>query len=167
MQIDANGTLRFEDKYELVYELLSELEYEVKPDGSIYDPNSNNIIFFNGLKVIASIDQKNIHYAGQGEISFDILENIRMSTVLFGKYLEKKMAEGMPFISFYPEEKIVEGKHAKDPDIKLSNLTIKFDNVTEASTPFYCNKCLKFIYMIFYLEGNIVDLSNFDVWESK
>ena len=158
--------MQFDDIYELNYELLNELEFEVKPDGTIYDPAGNNIIFFNGMKVIASTRADNIHYAGQGEIPFDILNNIRMTTVLFGNYLERRMAKGMPFVSFFPDEQIIPGEKLTDPDIKISNLTVKFDNTHELSSPYFRNKCLKFIYMIFMLEDDLVDLTNFDAMEA-
>ena len=163
MTIDANGVMFFDDIFELNYELLSELEYEVKPDGSVIDTVSNSIIFFNGLKVTASIKANDIHYPGQGEIAFDILNNTRLTTMLFGQYIQRKIDQGMSFVSWYPEERVVEGKKDKDPDIRFSNITVKFDNIHEVSSPFYMNKCLKFIYMIFYLdEGNVVNLNNFD-----
>ena len=164
MTINANQVMRFDDQFELVYELLSELEMEVKPDGSIIDAN-NNILFFNGMKVIANVNPNNIHYAGQGEITFDILSNIRLSTVLFGNYLEKKMAEGMPFVSYFPNEMIVEAEGPNLPDKKYFNLTVKFDNTKELTSPYFRSKCLTFLWMIFTLEDSPVDLSNFDTEE--
>ena len=165
MNILPNGTMIFDDKYELIYELLNELEYEVQPDGSIID-ESNNILYFNEMKVLATIDPKYPKYPGQGEIDFDILNNVRLSTVLFGRYLEKKIAAGMPFVSYYPGEMTIPNPAGKNlPDKKISNLTVKFDNTHDLSTPFFKNKCLKFIYMIFKLEEQEVDLSNMDVEE--
>ena len=164
MTIDANQIMRFDDQFELVYELLNELEMEVKPDGTIIDANGN-ILFFNGMKVLANTNPNNIHYAGQGEITFDILTNIRLSTVLFGNYLEKKMAAGMPFVSYFPDEKIVPAASDKLPDEKFFNLTVKFDNVSELSSPYFHSKCLTFIWMMFALEDEPVDLSNFDTEE--
>ena len=164
MIIDANQIMKFDDQFELIYELLNELEMEVKPDGSIIDSN-NNILFFNGMKVLANTNPNNIHYAGQGEITFDILSNIRLSTVLFGNYLEKKIASGMPFVSYFPDEKIIPATNVKLPDEKLFNLTVKFDNVREISSPYFHNKCLTFIWMMFALEDEPVDLYNFDTEE--
>lgn len=168
MTIDANQTMRFDDQFELTYELLNELEMEVKPDGSIIDTN-NNILFFNGMKVIANIDPHNIHYAGQGEITFDILTNIRLSTVLFGNYLEKKIVDGMPFVSYFPDEQIIPSTNMKIPDKKIFNLTVKFDNIRELASPYYHSKCLPFLWMMFALEDEPVDLNNFDTeeYESK
>ena len=157
MQINnENGCMTFNDVFELNYELLNELEMEVKPDGIIYDPNNNVVLSFNGMMVKASINPNEIHYPGQGEIDFDILNNVRLITTLFGLYLERKMKEGMPFISFYPHE------YTDETDLKFSNITVKFDNTRELSSEYFHNKCLKFIHMIFLLDDNKVDLHNFD-----
>ncbi len=164
MNISSNQVMSFEDVFELTYELLSELEMEVLPDGSILD-SDNNILFFNGMKVIANIDPSNVHYAGQGEIMFDVLGNIRLSTVLFGNYLDKKIKSGMPFVSYFPDEKIILSSSTKVPDTKIFNLTVKFDNVRELTSPYFKSKCLTFIWMIFALEEEMVDLSNFEVEE--
>ena len=165
MNILPNGAIVFDDKYELIYELLNELEYEVLSDGSIID-DCNNILYFNEMKVLATINPNNPKYPGQGEIDFDILNNVRLSTVLFGRYLEKKMASGMPFVSYYPGELAIPNPAGKNlPDKKISNLTVKFDNIHEISTPYFKNKCLKFIYMIFKLEDQEVDLTNMDIEE--
>ena len=154
-----NGSMKFDDVYELNYELLSLLEMEVRSDGTIYDTIGNNILAFNGMIIKASIKPNEIHYAGQGEIEFDILNNVRMITTLFGNFLQRKINDGMQFRSYYPDEQL-DGE-----DLKISNLTIKFDDYQSWSTPYYHNKCLKFIYAIYMLEDEKVDLSNFDIVE--
>ena len=164
MNMDANQVLKFDDVFELTYELLSELDLEVFPDGSIVDVD-NNVFFFNGMKVIANINPNNIHYAGQGEIMFDIVGNIRLATVLFGNYLERKIKEGMPFVSYFPDEKVIESEDEDVPDIKIFNLTVKFDNERELASPYFRLKTLTFIWMIFALEEEMVDLSNFELEE--
>lgn len=164
MNINANQVMQFDDVFELTYELLNELDMEVLPDGSILDPD-NNIFFFNGMKIIANIDPNNIHYAGQGEIMFDILGNIRLVTVLFGNYLDKKIKNGMPFVSYFPEEQVIASNNDKDPDTKLFNMTVKFDNMHEITSPYFKLKSLTFIWMIFALEDETVDLSNFEIEE--
>lgn len=152
-----NGVMSFEDVFELNYEVLNELEMELRPDGTIFDNNKNQILSFNGMIIKASTRPDQIHYAGQGEIEFDILNNIRMVTVLLGLSIQRHIDEGMPFLSYFPEERTDE-----TDDSKISNLTVKFDNINEICTDFYHNKCLKFIEMIFLLEEDKVDLRNFD-----
>lgn len=164
MNMNANQVLQFEDVFELTYELLSELDLEVFPDGSIVDVD-NNVFFFNGMKVIANIDPRNIHYAGQGEIMFDLIANNRLSTVLFGNYLERKIKDGMAFVSYFPDEKIIVSEKDDIPDTRLFNLTVKFDNIHELASPYFKIKSLTYIWMIFALEEEMVDLSNFDTEE--
>ena len=79
-----------------------------------------------------------------------------MTTVLFGRFLQRKMDEGMPFVSHYSEE-IVD-----DTDTKYSKLIVKHDTYNSTETIYYHNKCLKFISMIFLLNGEDVELRNFD-----
>lgn len=158
MQYTVLGEMIFDDPYELVYELLNELEYTLKHDGSIYDPFTNSILSFNGMIIKASTNPNNIHYAGQGEIEFDILSNVRLVTTLFGHYLQKKEAEGLKLVSTFTEETestAIEGA-------KLSRLTVRTDINHDVSSPYYYNKCLKFIWMIFAMEGTCVNFRNFE-----
>ena len=86
----------------------------------------------------------------------DLLNNIRLTTVLFGRFLEKKIEEGMPFVSHYTEE------FTDESDIKFNRLVVKHDTYTQTVSMYYHNKCLKFIDMIFLLDGDCVELANFD-----
>ena len=156
MKITPDGKTLYDDVYELNYYLLTQLELELTPNGNIFDPKRNEILSFNGLIIKGSVDSNNINYAGQGEIQFDVLDNVRLITVLFGRYIEQKQAEGMPFLSWFPDE-IVD-----DTELKFSNLTVKHDTYNSTVSDFYHNKCLKFIDMIFRLDGEIVELHNFD-----
>jgi hypothetical protein len=159
------GNMVFNDIYELTYELIStEMGLNIMPDGEIFDPDptdGNTFLSFNGLSIRASIDPKNIHYAGQGDIMLDLLTNVKMVTYLLGYYLNKKQSEeGMPFVSYFQEEKVDE-----TTDIKYTALTIKYDSVHSTTSHYYHNRCLKFIDLIFTIEGDSVDLRNFDVIE--
>lgn len=157
MRILPNGAMQFEDIFELTYELLNEMELEVKDNGYIFDPIQNSVLSFNGNMIKASINPMDIKYAGQGEIVLDILGNTKLVTNLFGHFLERKQAEGMPFVSYFNEE--------SGDEIKYSALTVKFNTANSVTTPSYHNRCLKFIHMIFTLEDQLVDLSNFDLLE--
>lgn len=158
MQYSVLGEMIFDDPYELVYELLNELEYTLRHDGTIFDPFTNSILSFNGMIIKASINPNNIHYAGQGEIEFDILSNVRLVTTLFGHYLQKKEAEGLKLVSTFTEERdstVIEGA-------KFSRLTVRTDINHDISSPYYHNKCLKFIWMMFAMEGTYVNFRNFE-----
>lgn len=158
MQYSVFGEMIFDDPYELVYELLNELEYVMRRDGSIFDPFTNSILSFNGMIIKASTSPNNIHYAGQGEIEFDILNNVRLVTTLFGHYLQKKEADGIKLVSTFTEEQdstVIEGA-------KTSRLTIRTDINHDTTSPYYHNKCLKFIWAMFAMEETYVNLCNFE-----
>lgn len=156
-----NGYIRYNDIYEMIYDLLvQELELEVLPDGKLFNPENQNIFQYNGQNIIVTIKENDIKYAGQGDIVFNPLEDIRLVTALFGFYLTKKQEQGMPFISYFNNDII-------DPstDIKYEALTVKFDTLNSITSNHYHNKCLKFIDIIFMMENDPVDLSNFDIIE--
>lgn len=158
MKYSALGEMIFDDPYELVYELLNELEYVLIHDGTVFDPFTNSILSFNGMVIKASTNPNNIHYAGQGEIEFDILNNVRLVTTLFGHYLQKKEADGIKVVSTFTEERdsdIIEGA-------KTSRLTIRTDINHDTSSPYYHNKCLKYIWALFAMEETYVNLCNFE-----
>lgn|SRR5574344_494203 len=162
MEFDTEGAMIFKDVYELTYELLvSTMGYNIlEADGAIYDPDKNTSITFMGMLIKATINPEDIKYAGQGEIALDLLNNSKLVNSIFGYYLQSKIDQGMPFVSYYTDEKIIEMK--KIGDIKYSSLSIKYDSVHVTSSEFYHNKCLKYIDLIFKMEEENVNLKNFD-----
>jgi len=160
MNITPDGVIQFADIYELTYELFNDLDLEVKSDGLVYDTRECSILAFNGTNLKANIDPYNIHYAGNGEMMCDILTNIKLITRLFGWDLKRKIdSNQISFRSYYPTEVV------GDDEIKRTNLTIKLDDINFINTKFYHNKCLKFIEMMFILNGDNVNLYNFDIIE--
>lgn len=156
MKITPTGKTIFDDIFELNYYVLNELELEINPTGNLYDANRNEILSFNGLLIKASVDPNNINYAGQGEIELDLINNVRLVTVLFGRFIEQKQEAGMPFLSWITEERI------DDTEMKFTNITVKHDTYNSTTSEFYHNKCLKFLDMIFRLNEEDVELHNFD-----
>lgn len=156
MKILPDGKTIFDDVFELTYYVLCALDFQLTPDGKILDNNTNEILSFNGMIIKGSVNPNQINYAGQGEIELNLLDNVRMVTVIFGRYLQRKINEGMPFVSQFTDEKV------DDTDIKYSKLTVKHDTFNSTSTEYYHNKCLKFLSMIFILEGDNIELRNFD-----
>lgn len=159
--IIVQNRMIFDDVYDLTYNLLSEIGISVLPDGRMVDQDMGCIINFGGSILKANIDPRYIKYAGQGESIFEPLTNIRQVTTLLGYHLDKKQKlEGMEFISYYPEE-----IEEEITGIKFTNLSLKygigFNDVI--SSRFYFNKCLKYIDLIFAIEGDQADLHNFDI----
>lgn len=155
MKMTPEGML-FDDVFELTYYVLEELGLQLMPDGKIFDPIKNEILSFNGMIIKGSVNPNKINYAGQGEITLDLLNNVRLTTVLFGRFLQSKMVEGMPFVSQYTEE------YVDDTEVKFNRLVVKHDTYNQTVSRYYHNKCLKFIDMIFLLDDDNVELRNFD-----
>jgi hypothetical protein len=155
MKMTPEGML-FDDVYELTYYVLEELGLQLLPDGRLFDEVKNEILSFNGMIIKGSVNPNKINYAGQGEITLDLLNNVRLTTVLFGRFLQNKMAEGMPFVSQYTEE------YVDDTEVKFNRLVVKHDTYNQTVSRYYHNKCLKFIDMIFLLDDDNVELRNFD-----
>ena len=158
MKMTPEGML-FDDEYELNYYVLEEMGLILQNDGKIYDPEKNEILSFNGLIIKGSVSSKRINYAGQGDITLDLLNNVRLTTLLFSRYLQKRIDEGMPFVSHYSEEIIDE------TETKYNRLVVKHDTYNETVTRYYHRKCLKFIEMIFLISDDpeMVELRNFDI----
>ena len=157
MQMTPEGML-FSDEYELNYYVLEEMGLTLLDDGRLYDPIKNEILSFNGLIIKGSVSPNKINYAGQGDITLDLLNNVRLTTLLFGRYLQKRIDDGMPFISHYTEEMI------DDTETKFNRLVVKHDTNNETVSRYYHRKCLKFIEMVFLIsdDPDMVELRNFD-----
>lgn len=159
--IVVQNRIIFHDVYDLTYNLLSEIGISVLGDGRMVDQDMGCTINFGGMILKANIDPNYIKYAGQGESVFEPLSNVRQVTTLLGYYLDKKQKlEGMEFISYYPEE--IEEEIS---GIKFTNLSLKYGTGFHdvISSRYYFNKCLKYIDLIFAIEGDQVDLHNFDI----
>lgn len=158
--IVVQNRMIFQDVYDLTYNLLSEIGISVLPDGRMIDQDYQCAINFGGSILKANIDPRYIKYAGQGESIFEPLTNVRQVTTLLGYQLDKKQKlEGMEFISYYPEE--IEDEIT---GVKYTNLSLKYGTGFHdvISSRYYFNKCLKYIDLMFMIEGDQVDLHNFD-----
>ena len=175
MTFTMDGKMVFDDIYDLTYNILNELSISLLPDGSLLYRNENNgekkLLQMDGKRIVASVDPNNIHYPGPMDINFDILNDIKMVMFIFGFYLEHEKGVGreggMPYLSHFPEEKIITfkpKKHRTLPDIELkfTAQTIKLTSASSVTSSYYHNRCLRFIDLIFCLEEDPVDLTNFD-----
>lgn len=171
MKFNSMGAMMFDDVYELNYNLLNEMSISLLPDGSLMYHNdetgNKNLLQMEGKKILASVDPNNIHYASQLEVTFDVLDNIKLVMFLFGFYLDRKQEEGMPFLAYFSEERIdlykAKSRKLDNLEIKKTGLTVKLNSAESVTSEYYHNRCLKFIDMIFRLDEDLVDLSNFDI----
>lgn len=155
----VNGMV-FDDPYEMNYEVLSLLELSVHNNGIVYDDVDGKMIFFNDQMLKATIDPSNIIYAGQGEVLMDLINNIKITTNIFGYYLTKRQNEGMPFISYFQED-----MEDTKTGIRYAAATIKYDSTHFQTSKYYHNRCLKLVDLMFLMDGDPVDLHNFDTFD--
>lgn len=153
-----NGLMMFDDIYELTYNLLNAIGLVINPNGYLYDTDSNTIVQFQGRNIKATIDPNIPCFAGQGEVVFDILNNVRLVTTMLGYVIDKEtMLNGFSSLSHYIDD---------EPTTYRSALCIKMTDQTVKSTLYYTNKCLKYIHGIFLVYEDQfppICLNNFDV----
>ena len=163
MLINPMGSFIFQSPAELTFNLLNAMGMGALPDGTIIDIEAGNaIIQVSGKSVKATVRDNNIKYAGEGEIMFEPLTNIKLLTSFMGRVLDKfKEESGLEVISYFPEEI----EDANNTEIKLTRLCIKWSNSDISYSNFYHNKCLSIIETIFNIADMNVDLTNLDVME--
>lgn len=156
-----NGVMVFDDIYDLTYNILLTSGLDIDTNNYIFDQDNKNILQFQGRKIKTSVNPNSSCYAGQGEITFDILDNVRLVTTLLGYCIDKETAtNGFSCLSHFIEERQM------DDYIKPTSLSLKMSDYSVRSTNFYYNKCLKYIHAIFLVYEYNVDLSNFDSIEN-
>lgn len=153
-----NGNfMMFDDEFELNWEFINELGLDVDNNGFIIDVMTNTRFRFNGLDIIANINPNDIKYPGTEQINLDLLHNIKLVGTLFAYYLKRKEAEGMPILSYFDDRQI------QPNGLTYWAVTVKFDPTHSITSKYYYNRCLRYLDLIFTMEGDDVDLSNFDV----
>lgn len=159
--IIQNGKFVYNTVPELTFSLLNAMELSTRPDGTIVDKtiNPEGTVVMIGDKVLkANTDDRNIHYAGNGDILLDPLSNLHILNTLLGLFLDKlRVNEGIEIVSFYPEEKV------DNNDNRMCAHTIKFADGTEVTSEYYYNRCLGLIELIFIISDENVYVRNFDV----
>lgn len=154
MRFLPNSATQFDDVYELTYNLLNSIGLSIDANGYLYDQDSRTHIQFHGCKIKASVTPNVPCYAGQGEVVFDILYNIRLVTVMLGYCIDKETKlNGFSCLSHFIED---------IPGTRTTAITMKMTDGSYKTTKYYMNKCLKYIHAIFLVYDENVDLSNFD-----
>lgn len=151
---------------ELTYNLLNTMGLSTRPDGVVIDTELNTLggveVKISGKLLKATIDQKRIMYAGEGELMLDILSNYKILSELLGLFLDKKKEfEDVETLSFYPIETVDQN------EIPISNMNVKFSNNEIYESDYFHNRCLSLVHMIFIIGDINVDLHNFDTLETK
>lgn len=158
MIFNNNGEMMFNDKYELNYEVLNELNLQRRSDGTVFDPESNTVFYMNGYKLICSIRPDEIMYPSEDQLEFDLISNYKLVQFLFGWYYKKfGNLEDKPYFDEYTTIN----------ELKYSRLCIKVNDEFTLCTNYYHLRCLKYVEMIFLLDNENVDLSNLDILDDE
>lgn len=158
MLTQTEGRTMFNDIYDLTYNLLKTIGLYLDVEGTVLDQETRTPLMFHGCRMKSTVRADTPCFAGQGEIIFDILSNVRLVTTLLGFTINREAEEGFSVLSHYID---------KESGTKRTALCIKTSDYNLYSTLYYNNKCLKFIDAMFMVTGENVDLSNFDISEGE
>ena len=151
-----NGSFVFDNIEELNYNFLNAMGCAALPDGKVIDTELQKPVQYGGMTLKANTNVYNIHYAGEGEIMLDVLNDIKGCSLLLGHLLDKlRVFDNRDILSHYMEDN-------EDADgNRLIRQNIKFTD-SEIIGKYYHNKCLSIIDSIFQLADMDVNLNNFD-----
>lgn len=148
----------FNSLFELYYDLFNEIGLAAKPNGYLYDQDTENFLQFDEGKFIKTSLDGNEVYAGRNEVVFDPSSNYKLIYHLFGYYLDK--CQNDPdgdqlggYIAHYTE----------DTEERLQRVVVKTQSRGEITSDWYWCIYLAFIDCIFAIDGYKVDLHHFDI----
>ena len=136
----------------LVYKLMNEIGLDIDDQNRIYDQDTGNVINFNQKTLVY-----NFHIEIRpnfNELLFDPICNRNIMVTLFSYYLKKlEMMENKYFMAFYQLENNTTHKKA---------IELKANANEKIQSKFYANECLGYIELVFKLNNESLDLSQFD-----
>lgn len=151
MQFLINGRVKFDDIYELYYNLFTTIGLGINQNSYLYDQDTGTMICLKDKFIKASVQPVTI-YAGKNDIIFAPDQNYQLMVCLLGYYLDKNPE--LSFIAQYIED---------DNKREKQRVCVKTHNGVVESN-FYSNIYLGYIECIFILSGGFIpDLSNFDI----
>ena len=163
MIFNPDGSISYNDIFELYYNLFNTIGLSVNSDQYLYDQDTGIILKYNDKAIKAATAPMNV-YAGKNDIVFDPVNNYDIMVKLFGYWLDKEIAIGenpkfaagfqSQYIEDHPEDKM------------LQRFTVCFADGTKYTSHFYTKLYLAYMELIFLIgDDQVVNLSNFDVRE--
>ena len=159
MIFNQDGSISYNDIFELYYNLFNVIGLSVNADQYLYDQDNGQILKYNDKAIKAATTPMNV-YAGKNDIVFDPSLNYDIMVKLFGYWLDKELAIGenpniAPFQSQFIED---------NPANKLEQrFTLCFANGTQYTSHYYNKLYLAYMELIFLIgDDQIVNLYNFD-----
>lgn len=161
MFITPQGKIAFNTIAERDYNLFMIIGLGINKEQYLYDQDTGTILNYRGKYIKATITEMPV-YAGRNDIVFDPSRNYNMMATLLGYYIDKEStSEDGDIIGF-----ISQGvEDTKDKEFHRLFIQTKYKGRIESDW-FHCGY-LGFIDCIFKLDGQNVDLHNFDIREEK
>lgn len=158
MNYYANGTIGFDNIYDMYYDLFSEIGLGINAQQYLYDQDTQVTITFKEKYIKASINGQPI-YAGRNDIVFEPAKNYTLMARLFEYYLDKcqqsddgDLLEG--YIAHYIDD---------DETKEKQRVVVKTVGRGEISSNYYFNIYLAYIDCLFKIAGYNANLTNFDI----
>ena len=154
----ANGTVGFENIWDLYYDLFSEIGLGINSQQYLYDQDTQTTIMFKDKYIKASINGQPV-YAGRNDVVFEPNKNYTLMARLFEYYLDKcqhsddgDMLQG--YIAHYIDDDATKEKQA---------VVVKTQGRGLIQSDFYFNIYLAYVDCLFKIAGYNVVLNNFDI----
>ena len=154
----VNGKIIFNDKPEMIYNLISEMELFINREGYLCEQESGNELLYNDKHIKPAITTAEV-YAGKNDVLLLPWDNYNLTTRIFSYYLQKLENEGSihVFANFIDDLKIDENSKINKQRVVVRT------NTGDIYSDYFYKTYLAYLQMIFILSGTYnVDLSNFD-----
>lgn len=158
MNYFANGTVGFDNIYDMYYDLFSEIGLGINSQQYLYDQDTQVTIMFKEKYIKASTNGQPI-YAGRNDVVFEPAKNYTLMARLFEYYLDKcqqsddgDLLEG--YIAHYIDD---------DETKEKQRVVVKTVGRGEISSNYYFNIYLAYIDCLFKIAGYNTNLTNFDI----
>lgn len=161
MFFTPEGKIAYQSVGELNYNLFMTIGLGIDSEQHLYDQDSEQKLNYKGKYIKAAINDMPI-YAGRNDIVFDPSKNYNLMATLIGYYIDKesKSEEGdrIGFIAQGTED---------TPDKEFHRIFVQSSIKGRVESDWYQNGYLGFIDCIFKLDGQNIDLHNFDIREEQ
>ena len=162
MFITPEGRIGYNTVAERDYNLFLIIGLSIDAEQHLYDQDTGAKLNFKGKYIKAAINENIPVYAGKNDIVFDPSKNYAIMVTLLGYYLDKESksidGDNIGFISQGMED---------SPDREYHRLFIQTSKKGRIESDWYQNSYLGFLDCIFKLDGQNVDLHNFDFREEE
>lgn len=159
MYILPSGKFAYNTIGELNYNLFLAIGLGINEEQHLYDQDTYKELNFKGKYIKASVNDMPV-YAGKNDVVFMPSKNYHLMATLFGYYIDKESkSEDGDKIGF-----IAQGTE-DTPDKEFHRIFVQTSRLGRIESDWFMNGYLGFIDCIFKMDGQMIDLHNFDVKE--